>query len=189
MATTSSGFTLLFGSFPKKFLTVSIIFGILVIPPTRTTSFISAAEKPESFKAVLHGSNVLSTKLWTNASSFALVNFKFKCLGPVLSAVINGKFISVCAADESSIFAFSAASFNLCRASLSDFKSMPLSFLNSLARYSTMASSKSSPPKKVSPFVDLTSKTPSPISKIEISNVPPPKSYTAIFFPPFLSRP
>ena len=38
------------------------------------------------------------------------MNFKFKCLGPVLSAVINGKFISVCAADESSIFAFSAAS-------------------------------------------------------------------------------
>ena len=52
-----------------------------------------------------------------------------------------------------------------------------------------MASSKSSPPKKVSPFVDLTSKTPSPISKIDISNVPPPKSYTAIFLPPFLSKP
>ena len=53
---------------------------------------------------------------------------------------------------------------------------MPLSFLNSEARYSTIASSKSSPPKKVSPLVDLTSKTPSPISKIDISKVPPPKS-------------
>ena len=72
-------------------------------------------------------------------------------------------------------FAFSA-SFNLWSASLSVFKSIPLSFLNSFARYSTIASSKSSPPKKVSPFVDLTSNTPSPISKIEISNVPPPKS-------------
>ena len=29
--------------------------------------------------------------------------------------------------------------------------------------------------------MDLTSNTPSPISKIEISNVPPPKSNTAIF--------
>ena len=38
------------------------------------------------------------------------MNFKFKCLGPVLSAVIKGKLISVCAAEESSIFAFSAAS-------------------------------------------------------------------------------
>ena len=66
---------------------------------------------------------------------------------------------------------------------------MPLSFLNSEARYSTIESSKSSPPKKVSPLVDLTSNTPSPISKIDISNVPPPKSYTAIFFPPFLSKP
>ena len=40
-----------------------------------------------------------------------------------------------------------------------------------------MESSKSSPPKKVSPLVDLTSNTPSPISKkIDISKVPPPKS-------------
>ena len=86
------------------------------------------------------------------------------------------KFISVCAADDNSIFAFSAASFNLCKANLSFFKSIPLSFLNSEAKYSTMASSKSSPPKNVSPLVDFTSKTPSPISKIEISKVPPPKS-------------
>ena len=32
----------------------------------------------------------------------------------------------------------------------------------------------------MSPFVDFTSKTPSPISSIEMSNVPPPRSYTAI---------
>ena len=49
--------------------------------------------------------------------------------------------------------------------------------------------SKSSPPKNVSPLVDFTSKTPSPISKIEISKVPPPKSYTAIVLPSFLSKP
>ena len=39
-----------------------------------------------------------------------------------------------------------------------------------------IASSKSSPPNLVSPFVERTSKTPSPSSKIEISKVPPPKS-------------
>ena len=52
-----------------------------------------------------------------------------------------------------------------------------------------IASSKSSPPNLVSPLVERTSKTPSPSSNIEISKVPPPKSYTAIFFPPFLSKP
>ena len=45
---------------------------------------------------------------------------------------------------------------NLWRANLSLFKSIPLSFLNSEIKYSTTALSKSSPPKKVSPFVDLT---------------------------------
>ena len=43
----------------------------------------------------------------------ALVNLRFKCFGPDLSAVINGKFISVCAAEDNSIFAFSAASLSL----------------------------------------------------------------------------
>ena len=131
IATTSSGLTLLLGSLPKKFFTVSIILGILVMPPTKTISLISAAEKPESFKAVLHGSNVLSTRSATKDSNLALVNFKLTCLGPVLSAVIKGRFISVCVAEDNSILAFSAASFNLWRASLSLLKSMPLSFLNS----------------------------------------------------------
>src|SRR5580658_9820079 len=49
--------------------------------------------------------------------------------------------------------------------------------------------SKSSPPRKVSPLVDLTSKTPSPISRMETSKVPPPRSKTAIFSSFFLSRP
>ena len=99
--------------FQKKFLTVSTIFGILVIPPTKTTSFISAALNPESFKATSQGLSVLLTKSSTRASNFALVNFILICFGPVLSAVIKGKLISVCVAEESSIFAFSAASLSL----------------------------------------------------------------------------
>jgi hypothetical protein len=35
------------------------------------------------------------------------------CFGPVLSAVIKGKLMSVCSADDNSIFAFSAASLSL----------------------------------------------------------------------------
>jgi len=80
----------LFGSLPKKFLTVSATFGILVIPPTRITSPISPALSPASFKAVLQGAIVLSIKLATIDSNLALVSFKFKCFGPVLSAVIKG---------------------------------------------------------------------------------------------------
>ena len=134
IATTSSGLTLLFGSFPKKFLTSLNTFGILVIPPTIIISSISLAVIPASFKAVLQGGKVLAIKSSTSASSFALVIFKLMCLGPVLSAVIKGRLISVCSAEESSIFAFSEASFNLWSASLSDVRSIPLSFLNSAIR-------------------------------------------------------
>ena len=49
--------------------------------------------------------------------------------------------------------------------------------------------SKSSPPRKVSPLVDFTSNTPSPISRIETSKVPPPRSYTAMVPVLVLSRP
>ena len=122
----------MFGSFPKKFLTSSITLGILVIPPTKITSLISLADNPASLRAVLQGGIVLPIKSSTKASNFALVIFILICFGPVLSAVINGKLISVWAAEDSSIFAFSAASFNLCNASLSAFKSIPFSFLNSL---------------------------------------------------------
>ena len=41
----------------------------------------------------------------------------------------------------------------------------------------------------MSPLVDFTSKTPSPTSRIETSNVPPPRSYTAMVPLSFLSRP
>src|SRR5205814_5437336 len=44
-----------------------------------------------------------------------------------------------------------------------------------------MRSSKSSPPRYVSPAVESTSKTSLPISRMEMSKVPPPRSYTAIF--------
>jgi hypothetical protein len=87
--------------------------GILVIPPTRTTSLTSFASSPASFKAALQGSIVLFIKSSTSFSRSALVIFKVKCLGPEASAVINGKFMSVELALDNSILAFSAASFNL----------------------------------------------------------------------------
>jgi len=50
MATASSGLTPLFGGLPKKFVTVSYTFGILVIPPTNKTSSIWVFVKPESLR-------------------------------------------------------------------------------------------------------------------------------------------
>ncbi|MNC93508.1 hypothetical protein D3C83_101530 [compost metagenome] len=90
---------------------------------------------------------------------------------------------------DSSILAFSAASFSRCSAMESFDRSMPWSFLNSATSQLMMRWSKSSPPRCVSPFVDFTSKTPSPSSRIEMSYVPPPRSKTAIFSSFFLSSP
>ena len=160
-----------------------------VMPPTRMTSSISAALRPASFSAVRQGPSVRSIRSSTRLSSLARVSFMLRCLGPEASAVMNGRLMSVSMAVDSSILAFSAASLSRCRAILSLRRSMPWSLLNSSASQLTMRMSKSSPPRRVSPLVDLTSKTPSPISRMEISKVPPPRSKTAIFSSPFLSRP
>ena len=50
-ATTSSGLTPLCGSLPNNCFTTSWTFGMRVMPPTRTTSLISAALTPASFIA------------------------------------------------------------------------------------------------------------------------------------------
>ena len=189
IATTSSGLTPSWGFLPKNFSTSSFTLGILVIPPTNITSLTSVDFIPASFNAVWQGPSDLCTRLSTKLSNVALFNLIFKCLGPDLSAVIKGKLISVSIVDDNSHFAFSAASLTLCNAKLSDLKSIPVSPLNTERIWSTIALSKSSPPNDVSPFVDLTSNTPSPISNIEISNVPPPKSYTATVPDFFLSKP
>ena len=189
-ATTSSGFTPLLGFFPKNFSTASWTAGILVDPPTRIISSISDLLNPALFNAVLQGSIVLLTRSSINWSNLALVSDLTKCFGPLSVAVIYGKLISVCADDDNSIFAFSAASLSLWSDIGSFLKSIVSSFLNSSANQSMIFSSTSSPPKCVSPSVDNTSKTPSPNSKIETSCVPPPKSNTTIFWSwPFLSSP
>ncbi|BAS81950.1 Os03g0113750 [Oryza sativa Japonica Group] len=153
MATASSGFTPLLGALPKISETTSCTFGTLVMPPTRRTSSTSLVVIPASFKQLLHGSLVLSIRLFTKLSNFDLVNVIFRCFAPEESAVMNGRLISVWAVDESSIFAFSAASRSLCRASLSFDRSIPSVLLNSLTKNSKRVLSKSSPPRKVSPFL------------------------------------
>jgi glucose-1-phosphate thymidylyltransferase len=68
-----------------------------------------------------------------SSSSFARVIVTSKCFGPSAPEVRKGMLTSVCIAVESSIFAFSAASSSLCRASESFLTSIPSCFLNSSA--------------------------------------------------------
>ena len=121
--------------------------------------------------------------------SFARVSLMSRCFGPLASAVMNGRLICVSCVVESSIFAFSAASYRRWSAIGSAERSMPWLFLNSATSQSTIALSKLSPPRWLSPAVDLTSKTPSPSSSTDTSNVPPPRSKTRIVWSVSLSSP
>jgi len=137
-----------------------------------------------------HGSVVRSTSGCTMPSNLARESLMFRCFGPLASAVMKGRLISVSLSASSSRLAFSAASRTRCMAMRSLLTSMPDSFLNSATTHSATVLSKSSPPSSVSPLVALTSKTPDEISRMEMSKVPPPRSYTAITLPsPALSRP
>ena len=57
-------------------------------------------------------------------------------------------------------------------------RSTPWAALNCWTSQSMTRWSQSSPPRWVSPWVDFTSNTPSPISRTDTSNVPPPRSNT-----------
>mmetsp|Transcript_4003 Transcript_4003/g.12806 ORF Transcript_4003/g.12806 Transcript_4003/m.12806 type:complete len:446 (+) Transcript_4003:240-1577(+) len=189
MATTSSGLTPLDGLRPKKASTASCTLGMRVMPPTSSTSLMSPLPTDASLRHLRHGSRVRSTRSSTMASNLARVTRTFMCLGPDASAVMNGRFTSVSFSPSSSRFAFSAASRSRCIASGSPLRSIPASFLNSPTRCPSSASSKSSPPRMVSPFVAFTSNSPSLISSTDTSKVPPPRSYTAIVLPSLLSSP
>ena len=108
--------------------------GMRVMPPTRTTSSTSLAVIPASFSAARQGSMVRWIRSSTRPSSFARVSFVTRCFGPEASAVMKGRLTSVSLDEDSSIFAFSAASFSRCSASRSLRRSMPCSRWNSSAR-------------------------------------------------------
>ena len=119
IATTSSGFTPLFGSLPaNRSLTISFTLGMRLMPPTSSTSLISDAEMPASLMHARHGSLVRSRSGPTSFSSCARESDMAMCFGPEASAVMNGRLMSVLCAEESSILAFSAASRRRCTASL-----------------------------------------------------------------------
>mmetsp|Transcript_41040 Transcript_41040/g.73781 ORF Transcript_41040/g.73781 Transcript_41040/m.73781 type:complete len:228 (+) Transcript_41040:1075-1758(+) len=188
MATTSSGFTPLLASLLKISFTMPCTFGMRVMPPTNRTSLMSLAVTPASFMQSRHGCFVRSRRGSTRFSNFERVMVELRCLAPEASAVMKGRFTSVCTVEDSSHLAFSLASRRRCTASLSPERSIPDCCLNSFVRCWSRVLSKSSPPRNVSPLVALTSNTPPLISRMETSKVPPPKSYTATI-PSSLSAP
>ena len=119
-ATTSSGLTPLCGSLPKNFLTVSYTSGMRVEPPTRTISSISFGLFFASFSAVLHR---LHRALDERRNHLLELRARQPHVEVHRAArhptVMNGRLIPVSCTLESSIFAFSAASFRRCSAILS----------------------------------------------------------------------
>ena len=177
-ATTSSGFTESFTGFPKKVLTDFFTKGTRVLPPTITTDSISSACKPASFSAILQQVNVRSTNGAINASNCCRLSSSLSLFHSSSKTSLFDKYI----------FAVSAFKRSACESCLFSTRSCWVNPAFS-AQYFTMALSISSPPRNVSPLVDNTSKTPAVMRKMEMSKVPPPRSYTAISFDSFISNP
>ena len=176
-ATTSSGWTPLHGSRRKKSATTSCTRGMRVMPPTRMTSSISSFWISASSSVRAQISIVRSMRSLVSSSSFERDSEVCRCsasLRPV--EMMNGRLISVSRTVDSSHFAFSDTSFRRCSAILSLRRSTLCSFWNPNTSQSMTRLSKSSPPRKVSPAVEMTSNTPFPISSSEMSKVPPPRS-------------
>ena len=109
-----------------------------VEPPTSTTSSIFEASTPASDSACFVGPIVFCSRSSTSCSNFARVSFICRCFGPVASALMNGRLMSVSITVESSILAFSAASRRRWSAMRSFDRSMPSLFLNSATIHSMM---------------------------------------------------
>ena len=176
MATTSSGLTPLWGSLPARLRAISMILGMRVMPPTRTSSSTWAILSSASLRQDSNGRRVRSERSSQTFSIWARVSVTFRCFGPEASAVMNGRLMSTEFEDERAILAFSASSLRRWRAMASLERSMPVSVLKPSMSHWMMRSSQLSPPSSVSPLVAFTSKTPPPISRTETSKVPPPRS-------------
>ncbi len=138
-ATTSSGFTPLCGSLPNSSLTIAWTFGMRVDPPTSTTSSIFDGSRPASASACLVGADGLLQQILDELLELRPRQLHLQVLGTGLaSAVMNGRLMSVSITVESSILAFSPASFRRCSAIRSLPRSMPSLFLNSAMIHSMM---------------------------------------------------
>ncbi len=113
-ATASSGLTPLSASLPVSSFTRSATAGMRVEPPTRITRSISSLVRPASRMACSNGPRHESRRSAVSSWNFARLSVRSRWSGPSLVAVMNGRLTVVSCSEESSIFAFSAASFRRC---------------------------------------------------------------------------
>ena len=134
-ATTSSGLTPLFASFPpRSFLTSSATAGMRVDPPTSTTCATSATETPASLMTSLNGFFVRSSRSEVSSSNFARLRVSSRLAGPFAVRDRYGSWMLALSELESSFLACSAASLRRCLAILSPETSTPVESLNRLIR-------------------------------------------------------
>ena len=176
IATTSSGLTLRAGSRPKNCFTVSMTLGMRVMPPTRITSSISPGRHPGVLQRGAAGLQGALRSGRRPVFQLGAGQLHHQVLRP---GGVGGDERQV----DLGLLGGRQLDLGLLRGFLQPLqrqrsrrRSMPCSRLNSSASQSITRWSKSSPPRKVSPLVDFTSNTPSPISSMEMSKVPPPRS-------------
>ena len=176
-ATTSSGCTPLHGSIVKNSATLRWTRGMRVMPPTSTTSSSSLLSRPALLR--VRAQILIVSSIRSSVRSSSCWTVSFSCMWNTLPLGVvckNGRSMTVSRTLESSQRAFSAASLSRCMAMRSSRIATPVSSSKVSIRYCMTRRSKFSPPRKVSPAVEMTSKTPWPMSRIETSKVPPPRS-------------
>mmetsp|Transcript_28900 Transcript_28900/g.63718 ORF Transcript_28900/g.63718 Transcript_28900/m.63718 type:complete len:240 (-) Transcript_28900:727-1446(-) len=189
-ATASSGLMLLLSSLPlKKSCSRDCTLGIRVEPPTSTTSCTWLLSILASRRHFSTGSMHLRNRSMLSSSKRARVMEVAKST----PSNRESSSMEVWAAEDRVRLARSQAVRSLRRARAEVFRSFLYLRWNSAAKWFTRRSSKSSPPKWVSPAVALTSKIPSSMVSRDTSKVPPPRSKMSTLRSPwpasFLSRP
>ena len=178
-ATQRSGSKLFTATSGRCASTSSCTSGMRVEPPTRIARSRSEAWRPASASARSIAVRVSRSNGWISASKSSRCSSVSRCSGvsPWLSRYASRTFTWLCSL--SWILARSAACSSRASTASSAGSGTPCSCSNRSASSRCSRRSKSSPPRRLSPWLASTSVTGPEISTIDTSNVPPPRSYTS----------
>ena len=107
-ATASSGWTLVFGFLLKNSFNNSRILGILVLPPTKTTSSISSISRLASYRALSTGYSDFLKRSALSSSNLALDNELDQSSPFIKFSIVNSVLVTV----DRRRLAFSTSLFN-----------------------------------------------------------------------------
>ena len=170
------------GSRPKMLATSRRTIGMRVAPPTRITPESCFASRPASRSARRAGCSQRSRTGLTTSSSSARVSSP-RQISPDVRSIATSVVLSLVSASFASRAASSTRRVRVRSPAASSGKPICRN------RCAASVRSKSSPPRAESPPVDFTSNTPPSNFRIDMSNVPPPRSNTAKIPSACLSRP